>query len=85
MVTAGLRTERLLPRPRAEADFRSTRQEHRSGWTALAAQQGVDIIPKTTHLERMQVNLDIFDFELMTEEMLDIKVLDTGRSQFGWW
>ena len=48
-------------------------------------QQGVDIIPKTTHLERMQENLDLFDFELTTEEMLDIKVLDTGRSQFGGW
>lgn len=35
--------------------------------------------------ERMQENLDIFDFELTTEEMLDIKTLDTGRSQFGWW
>jgi diketogulonate reductase-like aldo/keto reductase len=48
-------------------------------------QQGVDVIPKTTHRERMQENLDIFDFELTTEEMLDIKTLDTGRSQFGWW
>ena len=35
--------------------------------------------------ERMQENLDIFDFELTTEEMQDIKTLDTGRSQFGWW
>lgn len=30
--------------------------------------------------ERMQENLDLFDFELTTEEMRDIKVLDTGRS-----
>ena len=48
-------------------------------------QQGVDVIPKTIHRERMQENLGIFDFELTTEEMQDIKVLDTGRSQFGWW
>ena len=48
-------------------------------------QSGVDVIPKTTHKERMQENLDIFDFELTTEEMQDIKTLDTGRSQFGWW
>ena len=48
-------------------------------------QQGVDVIPKTTHLERMQENLDLFDFELTKEEMQNIKTLDTGRSQFGWW
>ena len=48
-------------------------------------QQGIDVIPKTTHLERMQENLDIFDFELTAEDMQDIKTLDTGRSQFAWW
>lgn len=30
--------------------------------------------------ERMQENLDLFDFELTTEEMQDIKALDTGRT-----
>lgn len=48
-------------------------------------QQGIDVIPKTTHKQRMQENLDIFDFTLSDDEMQSIKALDTGRSQFNWW
>ena len=48
-------------------------------------QQGIDVIPKTTHKERMQENFDIFDFELSEDDMQAISRLDTGRSQFGWW
>ena len=48
-------------------------------------QQNIDVIPKTTHEERMRENLDILDFELSDEEMQTIRTLDTGRSQFGWW
>ncbi len=45
-------------------------------------QRGVVIIPKSTHKERMQENLNIFDFELSTEEMKRIEALDTQRSLF---
>ena len=48
-------------------------------------QQDIDVIPKTTHKERMQENLEIRDFELNDEEISQIKALDTGQSQFGWW
>ena len=48
-------------------------------------QQGIDVIPKTTHKQRMQENLDLFDFSLSDAEMQAIKGLDTGRSQFNWW
>ena len=48
-------------------------------------QCAVDVIPKSTHKERMQENFDIFDFALTEDEMQAIKTLDTGRSQFGWW
>ena len=48
-------------------------------------QQGVDVIPKTIYKERMQENMDIFDFELTADEMQRIQTLDTGQSQFGWW
>ena len=48
-------------------------------------QQDIDVIPKTTHEERMRENLDLFDFELDDAEMRTIRTLDTGRSQFGWW
>lgn len=45
-------------------------------------QRGVIIIPKSTHVERMQQNLDIFDFELSAEDMAAIAALDTGKSLF---
>ncbi len=48
-------------------------------------QQGIVIIPKSTHTDRMKENLDIFDFELTSENILDIEKLEVGKSFFGWW
>jgi diketogulonate reductase-like aldo/keto reductase len=45
-------------------------------------QRGVIIIPKSTHIERMRENLDIFDFELSVDDMAKIATLDTGKSLF---
>lgn len=45
-------------------------------------QRGVIIIPKSTHIERMEQNIDIFDFELSGEDMVAIATLDTGKSLF---
>ncbi len=45
-------------------------------------QRGVVIIPKSTHKERMQENLDIFDFELSDDEMQRIAALDLKHSLF---
>lgn len=45
-------------------------------------QRGVIIIPKSVHIERMQQNLDIFDFTLSDEDMAAIGRLDTGKSLF---
>lgn len=45
-------------------------------------QRGVIIIPKSVHIERMEQNLDIFNFELTDEEMAEIATLDTGKSLF---
>ncbi len=44
-------------------------------------QRGVVIIPKTTHRERMEENLSIWDFTLSEEEMNAITVLDLGHSE----
>lgn len=41
-------------------------------------QRGVVVIPKSTHLERIIENIDIFDFELNGEEMKQISLLDLG-------
>lgn len=45
-------------------------------------QRDVIIIPKSVHIERMQQNLDIFDFELSQEDMAAIAALDTKQSLF---
>ena len=43
-------------------------------------QRGVVVIPKTVHKERMEQNLDIWDFALTREEMEKIDALDMGHS-----
>ena len=43
-------------------------------------QRGVVVIPKSTHVERIKENIDIFDFELNEEEMKQISSLDMGYS-----
>lgn len=45
-------------------------------------QRGVVVIPKSVHRERMEQNLDVFDFELSAEEMARIATLDTKTSSF---
>ena len=45
-------------------------------------QRGVIIACKSTHLERIQQNFEVFDFELSNEDMETIKNLDTGDSLF---
>ncbi len=47
-------------------------------------QNGVIIIPKTTHKERMIENISLFDFTLTDEDLKDIRRLDTGRNVTGW-
>lgn len=45
-------------------------------------QRGVIIACKSTHLERIKQNFEVFDFELTNEDMEKIKGLDTGDSLF---
>lgn len=45
-------------------------------------QRGVVVIPKSVHRERMEQNLDVFDFALTNEEMAQIALLDTKTSSF---
>ena len=43
-------------------------------------QRGVVVIPKSTHLERIKENIDVFDFQLNEDEMKKISSLDMGYS-----
>ena len=45
-------------------------------------QRGVVVIPKSTHIERMRENLDVFDFVLTPEDMAAVAALDQGESAF---
>lgn len=44
-------------------------------------QRGVTVIPKSIHKERMEQNIDIWDFQLSDEEMTEIAKLDIGHSE----
>lgn len=44
-----------------------------------AVQQGVSVIPKSVHKERIQENAAIFDFTLTQEEMTAITAMDTHQ------
>lgn len=44
-------------------------------------QRGVSVIPKSTHKDRMQQNINVWDFNLSDEDMTEIAQLDTGHSE----
>ena len=45
-------------------------------------QEGVIVIPKSVKKERMEQNFNIFDFELLEEELQQIRMLDLKHSLF---
>lgn len=47
-------------------------------------ENGIPVLPKSAHRERLRENLDIFDFSLTDEERRAVAALDEGRSLFGW-
>lgn len=46
-------------------------------------QNGIIIIPKTTHKERMQEIIELFDFTLSDEDLRQIRLLDIGWNMTG--
>ena len=45
-------------------------------------QRGIVVIPKSTHIERMKENFDVFGFTLSDEDMQAIAALDKEQSSF---
>lgn len=48
-------------------------------------QNGIAVIPKSVHLDRMEQNLHSLDFTLSQEDMEQLASLNEGRSLFGWY
>ena len=48
-------------------------------------QNGIMVIPKTAHRDRMEENLNVFDFVIQEDDMRLIRTLDQGRSLFNWY
>ena len=47
-------------------------------------QNNVIVIPKTSHIERMEENFEVFDFMLDDEDIQKIKDLDQRISYTNW-
>lgn len=47
-------------------------------------QENITLIPKTSHKERMKENLNIFDFTIDSQDMENLRKLDTNQSFFSW-
>lgn len=44
-------------------------------------QRGVIVIPKSVHKNRMEENINVWDFALDTDDMAAIALLDTGKTE----
>ena len=45
-------------------------------------QRGIVVIPKSVHIERMEQNFNVFDFELSVDDMTVMATLDKKQSSF---
>lgn len=48
-------------------------------------QTGVSVIPKSSNLDRLKENINIFDFNLSSDDIEKINSLDKGKTLFGWY
>ena len=46
-------------------------------------QNGISVIPKSVHIDRIKENIDVFDFALTGEEMKALSALDTAKPMIG--
>jgi len=67
----------------ADDGLRSVAEAHRKTPAQIVIrwhiQNGLIVIPKSVHEERIRENFDVFDFELTRDEMSIIDDMDTGQ------
>ncbi len=73
------RSESLLDNPIVQCIGLDKRKSAAQVLLRWGVQRGTSVIPKTSTLERMEENLNIFDFELSQADMDAISALDRGR------
>mgnify|MGYP002230684503 CR=1 FL=1 len=78
-------TRRSRPSDQSHTDALAERYNKTVQQVALRylVQRGIIAIPKSTHIERMKQNLDVFDFTLTPEDMESIRPLDKP-ADFRW-
>lgn len=47
-------------------------------------QRGISVAPKTSRVERLKENIDVFDFVISDEDIEKIKKIDTNKTLFPW-
>lgn len=47
-------------------------------------QQGIPVVVKSAHSQRMAENLALFDFSLSPEDLETVRAMDRGKALFGW-
>ena len=72
-------TESVLEQPAVLAAARRTGRTPAQVVLRWGVQRGTAVIPKTSRLERLKENLDVFGFELSADEMGAIAGLDRNR------
>lgn len=66
------------------SSLRQNTAKHRRRCSCAArCQDGVAVIPKSVHTERIQENIDMFDFELTDAEMSALRSLDKAAPMIG--
>lgn len=79
----GMKVELLVVGKEIGAKYNKTAAQVALRWLT---QRGIVAIPKSSHKERMEQNIDIFDFTLSPDEMAQIASMnqhDAGTRDFG--
>ncbi|XP_013405364.1 uncharacterized protein LOC106170151 isoform X1 [Lingula anatina] len=72
-------TNKLLSDPAVKAVAAQKKKTVAQVLLRWAVQQGIGVIPKSTNPSHIRENMDIFDMELMQEEMQTLNSLDTQK------